>query len=145
MFGLSVYNYNHSYEDAENKLIKYGLFSLEYRVMLKLDVFLFRVLNSKFSPPCLKDLLIRKSLTHRYKTRCTDIFILPKINNHYGKATFAYFFSKFANLIFTNHFITSSKENRKLFKDKIDMNFKNFQKHFDFLTLRYEISVNNTF
>jgi len=73
------------------------------------------------------------------------MFILPKINNHYGEATFSYFFGKFANLIFTNHFITNPKVNRKLYKDNIDINFKNFQKHFDFLNLRYEISVNNTF
>jgi len=125
--------------------LHFGLFSFEYRVLLKLDVFLFGILNSEFSPPCLKELLIRKSVTHSYKTRCTDIFILPKINNHYGEATFSYFFSKFANLIFTNHFITNPKKYRKLYKDNIDINFKNFQKHFDFLTLRYEISVNNTF
>jgi len=90
LFGLSVFDL--FYEDAEKKLVKYGLFSFEYRVLLKLDVFLFGILNSEFSPPCLKDLLMRKSVTYRYKTRCTDIFILPKINNHNGEATFSYFF-----------------------------------------------------
>ncbi len=64
LFGLSVYNL--SYEDAEKKLVKYGLFSFEYRVLLKLDVILLGILNSEFSSPCLKELLIRKSVTNRY-------------------------------------------------------------------------------
>ena len=143
LFGLSVNN--KSYEDAEKTLKKYGLFSFEYRVFTRLGIFIHKILNSWLSPPCLKTLLILKSDTHSYRTRCTDRYVVPKMNNHYGNTTFAYFFSRFANLIFSDTILLDSNEFRESIIKNIDRDFKNFQKNFDMLTLKFDVSNQNTY
>jgi len=103
-----------------------GLISFEYRVFFKLGNFLHKILDSPFSPPCLKELLILKIDTHSYRMRCADRYETPKANNHYGEATFAYLFSRFANFVFPDTILLDSNEFSKLARKNIDRNFRNF-------------------
>ena len=77
--------------------------------------------------------------------RCADRYVTPKANNHYGEATFAYFFSRFANFVFPDTILLDSDEFSKLARKNIDRNFKNFQDNFDMLTLNFDVSKHNTF
>ena len=143
LFGLSFINY--SYEDTEKALKRFGLFSFEYRVFSKLGIFLHRILCSEHSPPCLRELFILKLDTHSYRMRCADRYVIPKANNHFGEATFAYFFCKLANLVFPETILLDTDNFSKLATKNIDLNFQIFQKNFDILTLRFSVSNHNTF
>jgi len=80
-------------------LKKYKLFSLEYRLFTRLGHYLHKVLVSELSPSGLKNLLAEKSCSQTYNLRTTDRFIVPKMDNHFGDATFNNFFSRFANYV----------------------------------------------
>ncbi len=72
-------------------LKKYKLFSLEYRLFTILGHYLHKVLVSELSPPGLRSLLAENSCSRTYNLRATNRFIVPKMNNHFGDATFIIF------------------------------------------------------
>jgi len=97
MFGFSFHK--KSADEVELFLNKYKLFSLEYRLFTKLGHYLHKVLVSELSPLVLKSLLAEKSCSRTYNLRGTDRFIVPKMNNHFGDATFINLFSRLANYV----------------------------------------------
>jgi len=88
MFGFSFHK--KSADEVELFLKKYKLFSLEYRLFTRLGHYLDKVLVSELSPPGLKSLLAEKSCSRTYNLRATDRFIVPKMNDHFGDATFIF-------------------------------------------------------
>ena len=67
------------------------------------------------------------------------------MNNYFGESSFLYFFSRFANLIFPSGVLLDSDEFRNLAVENLDLNFQTFQKNFDILNLKFNVSKYNTF
>ena len=70
--------------DANNfkKLVEnYGLNNFQHRLFIRMATFLHNIVNIEQAPKLLKDKMIQPL----------------RIHNHYGEATFVYFYSKFLN------------------------------------------------
>ena len=125
-------------------LKKYKLFSLEYRLFTRLGHYLHKVLVSELSPPGLKSLLVEKSCSRTYNLRANDRFI-PKMNNHFGDATFKKFFSRLANYVLHDLIDLSEGDFDIILRKNVVLKFFVFRKHFDMLTLEFCVSPTNTF
>jgi len=141
LFGFSFHK--KSADEVELFLKKYKLFSLEYRLFTRLGHYL--VLVSELSPPGLKSLLAEKSCSRTYNLRATDRFIVPKMNNHFGDATFINFFSRLANYVLHDLIDLSEGDFDIILRKNVVLKFFVFRKHFDMLTLEFCVSPNNTF
>jgi len=126
-------------------LKKYKLFSLEYILFTRLGHYLHKVLVSELSPPGLKSLLAEKSCSRTYNLRATDRFIVSKMNNHFGDATFINFFSRLANYVLHNLIDLSESDFDIILRKNVVLEFFVFRKHFDMLTLEFCVSPSNTF
>ena len=60
-------------------------------------MFVFKITRSPFGPLVLKSLIVNKDQNTVYELRANEKYIIPKINNHYGEATFSYFVNKLLN------------------------------------------------
>jgi hypothetical protein len=99
LFKLFKFNYNsHNPIEINNFLEKYGLFSFQHRVILKLFNFSHKIHINCKSPSGLSSQFIKNSsLNKNYSLRNKDKYFIPRIKTHYGEATFAYFFSTLFN------------------------------------------------
>ena len=143
LFGFSFHK--KSADEVELFLKKYKLFSLEYRLFTRLGHYLHKVLVSELSPPGLKSLLAEKSCSRTYNLRATDRFIVPKMNNHFGDATFINFFSRLANYVLHDLIDLSEGDFDIILRKNVVLKFFVFRKHFDMLTLEFCVSPSNTF
>ena len=125
-------------------LMKFGLSSFEYRVFSRLAMFLRKLTYLEEDSCNLMDQLKLK-LDTRYNTRSSERFIVPKMHNHYGDASFAYFYTRFANLILSDNVSHNSYEIEVLTKSNIDLKFTKFQSNFDMLNLKFEVTGHNTY
>ena len=99
LYKLFKFNYN-SFDPivVNNFLEKYGLFSFQHRVILKLFSFSHKILNNCNSPTGLSSQFKKNSsLNKNYNLRNKDKFFIPSINKNCGEDTFAYFFSNLFN------------------------------------------------
>ena len=76
--------------------------------------------------------------------RATDRFIVPKMNNHFGDATFINFFSRLANYVMHDLIDLSEGDFDAILRKNAFLKFGVFRKYFDMLTLEYNVSPSNT-
>ena len=143
LFGLTFLN--SSYKNAESCLKKFGLYSFEYRVFSRLGSFINKIMAIVDSPSGLRELLTLKIENHKYNLRTTEKYTIPKSNNHYGDATFVHFFSRFVNLLYPESILFSPKNFKVFASNNIDANFNIFLNKFELLTLKFNVSKQNTF
>ena len=90
-------------------------------------------------------MLAEKSCPRNYNLRATDRFIVPKMNNHFGDATFINFFSRLANYVMHDLIDLSEGDFDAILRKNALLKFGVFRKYFDMLTLEYNVSPSNTF
>ena len=81
-------------------LERYNISNFQHRILERLCLFIYKILNDVKSPTELKNQFVKKSsVCSRYNFRNSNNFIIPskgKFNN-YGENTFGYFYTKFNN------------------------------------------------
>ena len=139
LYKLFKFNYN-SFDPivVNNFLEKYGLFSFQHRVILKLFSFSHKILNNCNSPTGLSSQLKKNSsLNKNYNLRNKDKFFIPSINKNCGEDTFAYFFSNLFNkFLKEDDFLLKSKFFTRRIFNNINLIFN------DFLVLFPKFSIN---
>ena len=68
-----------------------------------------------------------------------------KKNDPVGDASFAYFYSRFANLILSDNVLHNTYEIDVLTKSNIDLKFTKFQSNFEMLNLKFGVTGHNTY
>ena len=91
-------------KEFNNKLEKYGLNHVMHRILFRLANFTYKIVNLDESPKQLKaQLTLNKECSKGYELRNKNQFQLKiQLNNHYGEATFDFFFVKFINNLLLN-------------------------------------------
>ena len=119
---------NKSPEEIQSFLTNYNLFSFSHRVFVKLDLFLFKIINTG-SPPILNTKLTvtnEDTLANRLKSNNINKIYVPSCKQGYGEKTFTHF-----GAIFYNSFLSDSIQmNLYEFKRTLFKNLDIFHKHF---------------
>ena len=124
--------------------MKYNLYSFEYRIIVRLSLFIHKIINFD-GPPTLKNNLIQKNLSCKYNLRNNNNYNVPFISNHFGEYNFKYFFSNFINLTCTD-LIHFNFNNFKLFVEKNAItNYSIISKKFDKYDLANKISDSDNY
>jgi len=141
LFKLFVFDFKDcNFSEINNYLKNYKLFSFEYRVFFRLRLFIGKILNSVYAPPNLKGLLIRSGNSR--SLRNSNQFSMVRTNNHFGEATFSYFFSKFLNTVFKDSLNNLSRlSSKKFLNDNFDRLFNLFVSNFDKFNLEYRVNT----
>ena len=137
LFGFSFIDKSETFINTFLK--KFNLFSFEYRIFLRLCYFSHKILNLSLSPPLLKNLFVKKNTS--YNLREKEKFIEPIIRNHYGEATFYFFFTKFINNIILEYIDFSFINFKKLILKIIDSLYYKYINIFTKLQLQYKINT----
>ena len=90
-------------------------------------------------------MLIINSEIHNHNLRTSEKYLIPKMKNHFGEATFVYFFSKFANLIYPDSILLNPTKFDLKCKEKLDINLRIFIEKFDQFNNEFYVSKLNTF
>jgi hypothetical protein len=120
-----------------------GLKNYEHRLIVKLSTFIFKIRNDVNAPSLLKDMIKKNNEFNKCNTRIlrnnNNFKQTIQLNNHYGEATFTYFFTNFINNIILNDLNC----NFKLFTSRIMTNLNLlFQK---FITNFYKFNLISNF
>ena len=97
---FKLFNFNFNNKDCtyiNNFLKRYKLFSFEHRILLRISMFIFKITRSPFGPLLLKNQIIKKNENTVYELRENEKYVIPRIHNHYGEATFSYFVNNLLN------------------------------------------------
>ena len=112
--------YNKSHDEIQSFLTQYNLCSFSHRLFIRLDLFIYKIINSS-TPPILNECLIVDSsdnIANRLKSRRKKLKYEPNFTTCFGYKTFDFFSS-----IFYNNFLLS-KRHISLFSFKSDL-YKN--------------------
>ena len=109
-------------------LVKYKLLPFKMRLLVKLNNFIYKILNKSYHIKITHDLTLTERRYIR-KNSCQNIFKIPVIKNDAGRATLSYFIPKYINIIIKHSF---------------SLPFNDFKKSFfDNLCIYYELFINN--
>ena len=139
------FNFSQNDPCSINKfLLKFNIFSFVHRLVIRLNLFLFKIVSSK-RPPLLADSIkLRNNVNSKYHLRSFDIpsVLVPATTLHYGDCTFQAFFTKFYNhfLLFNINF-NLYKFKRELFLN-LDYLVTNFINVFPKFNLLYKFYKN---
>ena len=117
------------FNDFNDKLSEFGLFNIQHRILNKLFIYIYKIVNNDKSPKDLKDSLsLNSTLNKRYDLRNKNKYMISQLNynNDLKNITFPDFFSKFINLMC----IDSIKQNFINFQKFISYNFNNHYLNF---------------
>ena len=141
LFKLFEFDFkNLNYSEINNFLKNYKLFSFECGVFYRLSLFIGKIINSIYAPPNLRSLLKRSENSR--SLRNSNQFIVKRTKNHYGEATFSYFFSKFLNNVFKDSLNNLGRlSSKKYLNDNFDRLFNIFLTNFDKFNLEYRVNT----
>ena len=109
--------YNKSHDEIQSFLTQYNLCSFSHRLLIRLDLFIYKIINSS-TPPILNECLIVDSsdnIANRLKSRRKKLNYESNFTTGFGYKTFDFFSS-----IFYNNFLLS-KRHISLFSFKNDL------------------------
>ena len=112
--------YNKSHDELQSFLSQYNLCSFTHRLFIRLDLFIYKIINSS-TPPILNECMIvdtSDNIANRLKSRRKKLNYEPHFTTGFGFKTFDFFSS-----IFYNNFLLS-KRHISLFSFKSDL-YKN--------------------
>lgn len=78
-----------------NFLEKYGLSNFQHRVILRIMIFIHKIVNKSDSPPFLKNSILKCNFL--YPIRNVVIYKIPYVRTHYGENTFSFFINVLLN------------------------------------------------
>ena len=114
LFGLKFNKNVNDLNNFNNQLECYGMVSFKHRFIEKVLTFIHKIENEEGAPPDLKKKLKKNSTVNKgeYNLRNKNLFQQPEINNnHFGRETFSYFFSKLVNNFCFQNFNNNNKNN----------------------------------
>ena len=83
-----------------NLLENYGLNNFQHRLLIRLATFVHNIVNIEQAPKLLKEQIVMNVNINKGGHNLRNKFQMNqplRIHNHYGEATFVYFYSKFIN------------------------------------------------
>ncbi len=134
--------YLRSQDEIDKTLYKYGLDSFHQRILKKIFIFSYKILNNKSSPIQLQKWLNIKTLNNNYynlRSNNTNVFSCDKSNTKYGDKTFKNIFSKILNFfdikfLFLNYreFVNKFFLDKQILLDKLLKSNSNLKIDIDF-------------
>ena len=99
LFTLFKFNFvNLDVDTINERLKRHGLFAFQYRLFLKLSLFLFNIKLDVYAPSCLKSILVLKNISISYNLRHPCRFHEDRHVNAFSDKSLGNFFVKWCNL-----------------------------------------------
>ncbi len=153
LFKIQIHKLDYRNVAEFNKLnckleFKFGFSDLLHRILIKLCLFVHKIINLHNSPVELRNLFVKNDQLNKcYPLRNINNYVMPKISslNNYGEVTFLYTFTKILNTFCINDinlhydfFSSRIKNNVNILFDKFFLTLPKFHltfKSFEYLLL----------
>jgi hypothetical protein len=134
---------NNNINDSNNILEHINLSTLQHHLIIKLFIFIFKIINKTNSPQNLKNQIQNDNIISYYTFREKKIINRTILSNtHYGESTFEYFFVKFIN-----SFLEADDLNLNFlfFKKRIFNNINLIYSKFITIFPKFDLNIKNYF